>query len=222
MSSLSSFVKLSNKETILKEWAVLHDRGGFRASDVLAFLVWWFVFWVLQELARGIIAGLFSIPIIGDVLGFLWPILRILMFSFWVPLLAALAVMAFNIFSRPVVNGQVALSNWRLLYYERGEGRLSRFHHAVSSVNLKDIVGVHSDYQEGFWGKKNLAITIHTKHKGGISLRIGHTGLLGKLPLVGILFRRNTMGPDATAMLPEAFRLIQEHKGRVADTSVSY
>ena len=222
MSSLSSFVKLSDNETILKEWAVLHDRGGFRASDILAFLAFWFVFAFFQELARVMIKGLFSIPIIGDLLSILGPILHIMIYSFWIPLLAALALTAVNSISRPVVNGQVALSNWRLLYYERGAGKLSRFHHALSSVNLEDVVGVHSDYREGLWGKKNLAITVHTKHKDGISLRIGHTGLLGKLPLVGILFRRNTMGPDAAAMLPEAFRLIQENKGRMSDTSVSY
>lgn len=223
MNSLTSFVKLSNNESVLQEWEVLHDKGGFRAADIVSLLILCIVFVGIQVISGEFISVAFRVPIVRDVLSLLGPLIRLIFFTPWVAILIASALMVIIVVSRPVISGQIALSNWRLLYYERGEGKLSRFHHFVASVNLEDVVGVHSEYQEALWGVKNLSITVHTKHKNGIALRIGDNGgLLGKLPLVGAWFKRNTMGPDAAAFMPMAFRLIQENKGRTADSSVSY
>lgn len=124
--------------------------------------------------------------------------------------------------TRPARRGYFCLTNWRCLYYERGEGTF-RNYHFVYSLDLGDIVGVHSVYEEGLFGTKSLLITLSTKHDDGITVRIGDRGVwLSRIPLIGKLFRRNSIGRDATKVPPILFTLIEDGRADVADSQVSF
>lgn len=220
MSSVSSFLKFTDDESVMEEWEVLDDPGKFRPGDVLAFVVLWGIMWVGQQLGREV---LFSLPLNGFLIEYFELPMEFVFFSLWGPLSLALAFTAWFVMSRPKVQGYVSLTNWRFIYYEHGVGRFKRSHHRVVSANLQDIVGIHSSYNEGWFRRRTLNIKVHTKYEGGVVLSVGHTGgLLSKIPVIGHWFGRNTIGKDAFTVIPVAFQLVQASQGRMAGPDISY
>ncbi len=124
--------------------------------------------------------------------------------------------------TRPKRHGHLCLTNWRCLYYEHGEGTF-RNYHRVATTDLDDIVAVHSVYEEGFLGKKSLFIMIYTKYEDTIVVKIGDVGRwLSRIPVIGKLFRRNSIGRDALSVPPVLYTLIQDRRAAVADSQASY
>jgi hypothetical protein len=127
-----------------------------------------------------------------------------------------------NILTRPRSLGHLCLTNWRLLYYQRGEGWLRNYHY-VFTFDLEDIVALYSYYEEGLFERKTLVIRIYTRFEGQFVIRIGDTGgLMGMLPVIGRLFRRRTLGRDAFVALPVLFARIRQRQGAVAETSSAF
>lgn len=124
--------------------------------------------------------------------------------------------------TRPKRHGYLCLTNWRCLYYERGEGTF-RNYHRVATTDLDDIIAVHSVYEEGFLGKKSLFFQIYTKYEDTIVIQIGDVGRwLSKIPVIGKLFRRNSIGRDALCVPPVLYMLIHDRRAEVADSRASY
>jgi hypothetical protein len=220
MSSVSSFLKFTDQESVVHEWEVLDDPGRVRPGDAVTFAVLWLLMWIGQQFGLGFLEELAGGGALLDVAE--GPILSLFVTP-WVPIGIALAITAWFVVSRAHVKGSISLTNWRLIYYERGEGRFKRSHHRVVSANLQDIVGIHSSYDEGRFGYKALMVNVHTKYEGGVVLRLGHTGgLLTKIPLIGRWVGRSTIGKDAFTAIPVAFRLVQASQGRMAESGVSY
>lgn len=220
MSSVSSFLKFTDDESVMQEWEVLDDPGAFRAGDAILFGFFLVLMWVAQQVVRVVLFQLGVGRLLYEYAEF--PTAFIL-FSYWAPLLFAVALTAWFVLSRAKLHGYVSLTNWRFIYYERGMGRFKRSHHRVVSANLQDIVGIHSSYVEGWLGHKALTIKVHTKYEGGVVLSVGHTGgLLSKLPVIGRWFGHNTIGKDAFTAIPVAFRLVQASQGRLAGPDISY
>jgi hypothetical protein len=120
---------------------------------------------------------------------------------------------------RPKRKGYLCLTNWRFIYYEKGEGLL-RTYYFVASANLEDVVGIHSVYNQGWFGTTSLAMTVHTRFEDNVAIAIGQTGgLLSKIPLIGKLFRRSTMGKDALGVPPILFSLVHQSRLAAADPS---
>jgi len=200
MTSVSTFLTFSEGERVLDEWEFLSDPGAMDARDLLKILIF-----------GGGAAALFAsgreeVYVFGGILA------AVLLLTLW------------GILVRPDTKGYICLTNWRFLYYERGAGsRVKRRHHYVASANLEDVLGIYSVYHQAMFGVKNVNLTVHTRYEDGVSVRIGTSGgLLSKIPGIGRIFLRTTIGKDAYKVLPVLFRLIQERQGSLADRSSGY
>jgi hypothetical protein len=220
MSSVSSFLKFTDDESVMQEWEILDDPAGFRAGDLLVFGFLWLIMAIGQQFGRALV-------LTPDIGGFLFEYAgtpsSFVFFSVWGPVSFALALTVWLVVSRPKIQGYMSLTNWRFIYYERGVGRFKRSHHRVVSANIVDIVGIHSTYAEGLFGQRALTLKVHTKYEGGVVLRVGHSGgLVSKIPVIGHWFSHNTIGKDAFTAMPVAFRLVQASQGKMADPDISY
>jgi hypothetical protein len=128
----------------------------------------------------------------------------------------------FMALTRPRRRGYLCLTNWRCLYYERGEGLFKNYHH-VATTDLDDIVAVHSVYEEGLLGKRSLFIQVYTKYEDKIIIQIGDAGrLLARIPVIGKLFHRNSIGRDALCVPPVLYTFIQDHRADVVESHASF
>jgi len=205
MSELARFLQMPAEEQVQDEWEVLHDPGKFSPADAF-------------------ILGIASLPVLAYLLLLLLN-LRYFHAARLVPFLVVLAIplaVLVRIYLRPSLHGWLCLTNWRVIYYELGQG-VWRNYHQVLSANLRDVVAVHSNYTEGWLGNRSLTLQFYTKFQDGLTLKVGETGgLLSKLPVIGILFKRSQMGADALAVAPVLFTLIQERAASLPAPSARY
>jgi hypothetical protein len=122
-----------------------------------------------------------------------------------------------DVISRPWRKGYLCLTNWRLVYYERGEG-LFKNHHRVISVNLEDVYGIHCDFERRWLGQKSLYLRVHTRSEDGFWVKIGHTGtFLTYLPLIGRFFERRSIGKDALWVPKVLYDQVQIRRAALVD-----
>jgi hypothetical protein len=135
-------------------------------------------------------------------------------------------LLAWPLASRPKVQGFVYLTNWRLLYFAYGQNRF-RSLFDLQTVNLADVLGVHTFYSEGTFGKKRLRILIHTRFHDGLTIATGTTGtVLSRVPVLGKLIDRvlirDTLGKDAFTLLPVLYSRIRVNAGAAATPGLTY
>jgi hypothetical protein len=128
--------------------------------------------------------------------------------------------------SRPKVQGYIYLTNWRLLYFAYGQNRF-RSLFDLQTVNLADVLGVHTFYSEGTFGKKRLRILIHTRFHDGLTIATGTAGtVLSRVPVLGPLIDRvlirDTLGKDAFTLLPVLYSRIRVNAAAAATPGLSY
>lgn len=228
MTDISSFLKLSPKEAVLESWEVVDDRGTPTVGEIVVSLI---------VLAGVYYALHFAVGFLFTHLG-VWrwlyrdmadvPLLRqVVRLLEWVLELGLPAgVLGWSILTRPRIQGHVCLTNWRLLYFARGHNWF-RSLYFLSAANLEDVLGIHSFYDEGLFGKKNLHIQVHTRFRDGLSISAGESGsILTRVPLLGKLLGklliRNTLGKDAAVMLPVLFTRVRQHHRAAVDSSLTY
>ncbi len=284
MSQISSYVKLSPKETVIDNWEVVNDRGTPTVAEIVAAVVlgvacYFLIHFItnllfstrpMQELLfhREYIPSAEEERISDELLNLRYGYSRSIddargpqppenevdkaqrirdleakrdalraanrpagagwVYSLRDLLALGLTFMLFGwpLLTRPALNGSIYLTNWRLLYFAYGQNRF-RSLFDLQTVNLADVLGVHSFYSEGTFGKKQLRIVIHTRFHDGLQIAAGNTGsALAKLPLVGRwlnrILIRDTLGKDAFVLLPVLYGRIRQNAGAVATTGVSY
>lgn len=221
MTEITSFVKLSPKEAVLDSWRVVEHREPLTGVKVFVGVgVFLLVYFIAREAVQ-LLLLLLAVPTEGHIYELLAiaPVrvaLRVLELG-----VAALWV-AYPLLLKPQVEGQLALTNWRLLYVAQGRS-LSRTVISVTAVNLADVLGVHSVYSENVFGRTRLQLVIHTRFHDGLVLDTGAAhSRLGRLPLVGDPFSRDSVSRDAVAMLPGLFARIQQRSGTAIDSRGSY
>ena len=133
---------------------------------------------------------------------------------------------AWPLISRPKVQGFIYLTNWRMLYFAFGQNRF-RSLFDLQTVNLADVLGVHTFYSEGTFGKKRLRILIHTRFHDGLTIATGTTGtVLSRLPVLGKLIDRvlirDTLGKDAFTLLPVLYSRIRVNAAATATPGLTY
>jgi len=203
-SNTSAFLKFSPQEAILDEWEMMDDSASFHISDVLVLIVLLGVIYLGPRLmARAA----------GAPLPFL---VRTVLF------VAPCAYVGWKVASRPKRKGYLCLTNWRCIFFERAEGLVnSKFR--VFAADLDDIVGVHTVYEQNVFGTKSLLLVIYTKFEDRMTVRIGDTGgVLSKLPGLGRLFRRSSLGKDAFLAPPILFHRIEQRRKESLAPSPSY
>jgi hypothetical protein len=290
MSEISSYVKLSPKETVIDNWEVVNDRGTPTAGEIAAAVVLGvIVFFVIRfgfhllfmvirlpaydfddEMewrqkaayeARDSVLKRDEISPAKDITlpdgnqpfpgtdskapepdqnaadrpeppveqqesprprryGWLFGTLQLIEVA--VPLM----LFGWPLFTRPKIQGFIYLTNWRLLYFAFGQNRF-RSLFDLRTANLADILGVHTFYSEGAFGKKRLRILIHTRFRDGIAIEAGNTAsVVARLPILGKLLDkvliRDTMGKDAFTLLPVLYSRIRQNTGAAATSSVNY
>ncbi len=135
-------------------------------------------------------------------------------------------LLAWPLISRPKVQGFIYLTNWRMLYFAFGQNRF-RSLFDLQTVNLADVLGVHTFYSEGTFGKKRLRILIHTRFHDGLTIATGTTGtVLSRVPVLGPLIDRvlirDTLGKDAFTLLPVLYSRIRVNAGAAATPGLTY
>ncbi len=283
MSEISSYVKLSPKETVLDNWEVVNDAGTPTAGEIIASIVAGIVLYFVIYYAFQLVYRLppihdymyrfeyydsyepYSYQKSSDVMsrtgegptsgddeaaresqrlqdkeharleadrerlcaaaarprgGFL-RVIRDLT-ALGVPLW----FLGWPLISRPKVQGFIYLTNWRLLYFAFGQNRF-RSLFDLQTVNLADVLGVHTFYSEGTFGKKQLRILIHTRFHDGLTIATGTTGtVLSRLPVLGKLLDRvlirDTLGKDAFTLLPVLYSRIRLNAVAAATPGLSY
>jgi len=228
MTDLSSFLKLSPKESVLESWEVVDDRGTPTVGEIVTGLIFLgIVYYVLDFLVdhlfmhlgvwRWLYVDMRSVPLLRSIVWLLEWVLEL-----GLPAL----LLGWGILTRPRIQGHVCLTNWRLLYFAHGQNWFRSLYY-LSAANLEDVLGIHSFYDEGLLGQKNLHIQIHTRFRDGLSISAGESGsFLTRLPLLGKgfgkLLIRNTLGKDAAAMLPVLFTRVRQHSQATVDSSLTY
>jgi hypothetical protein len=211
MTDISSFVKLSPQETVIDSWEVFYDNGKPTIGEIILGLVFCIIIVGVVRMAG------------GDLLFAIFGYSSVLMLLVWLLALAAPALLiVWPLFSRPPVRGQLCLTNWRLLYYSHGQGRF-RSQVNVQAVSLADVLGIHTFYTEGLFGKKMLELIVYTRFEGGIKIAAGALGsLLRGVPVLGRFMVRNTLGKDAFTVLPVLYKRIRHNTGTAAAANLSY
>ncbi len=218
MTDISSFLKLSPRETVLENWEVVDDQGaptiGEAILGVLLVVASYFVlsFLVSQGFRVLGIWRLLWMSGLGS-LRYLFTLLEVGLPA---------AFIGWKLLTRPRIQGQLCLTNLRLLYFAHGQ---NQFHtiYTLNAANLEDVLGIHTFYTEGMFGNKSLRLQIHTRFKDGIAIEAGETGsFLTKIPLLGKWMLRNTLGKDAFAMLPILFTRVRQHRGAAVQSSLTY
>jgi hypothetical protein len=285
MNEISSYVKLSPKESVMDNWEIVNDRGTPTAGEIVAAIVLGVVVYFVIHFAFNLFLEFRPIrelmyhrdytysdeedavqreldrlrygaeksttdfaapeaPVESPFdreqkireledrrshvraasrphgLGWLFEIRNLL--AFGIPLM----LFAWPLFTRPRIQGFLYLTNWRLLYFAFGQNRF-RSVFDLQTVNLSDILGVHTFYDEGTFGKKQLRILIHTRFHDGLLIAAGNTGsALARLPILGKLLGkvliRDTLGKDAFALLPVLYSRIRQNAGAASTSSVNY
>jgi hypothetical protein len=218
MTDISSFVKLSPRETVLERWEVVADDGKPTVGELILGLALWavlyyalrFITWFL--LLRHI--GYYELREGG---------LSIFATLLWLlTLLVPGALVAWSLLGRSPMHGHLCVTNWRLISFAHGQGRW-RSLFAVSAVNLEDVLGIHTFYTEGLGGHKTLEIMLHTRFHDGMKIEAGTVGsFLHRVPVFGKFMVRNTLGKDAFAMLPILYKRIRQHTGETVSSSLTY
>ncbi|HEV3415720.1 MAG TPA: hypothetical protein VG056_02870 [Pirellulales bacterium] len=290
MSEISSYVKLSPKETVIDNWEVVNDRGTPTGGEIAAAVVLGVIVFFVIRLGFHLLFMMIRLPAYdveyemksepdftskapesvirpdeispakdttlpnGDQpfpgadskapepdqnaadrpeppieeqefrrprrYGWLFGTLQLIEVA--VPLM----LFGWPLFTRPKIQGFIYLTNWRLLYFAFGQNRF-RSLFDLRTANLADILGVHTFYSEGAFGKKRLRILIHTRFRDGILIEAGNTAsVVARLPILGKLLDkvliRDTMGKDAFTLLPVLYSRIRQNTGAAATSSVNY
>jgi hypothetical protein len=221
MADITSYIKLSPKEAVLDSWNVVEHRERQIGEKVaigagvfiLMYLVFreviGLVFFGLGVVTEGHIYELFTFaPFRALVL-----LITLLIPTLWV---------AYPLVLKPRVHGQLALTNWRLLYVSQGQA-LRRNVVNVTAINLADVLGVHSVYTENVLRRGKLKLVIYTRFHDGLVLETDEShSRIGRLPLVGDPFARDSITPETVAMLPQIFAKIQQRTGASIGSTGSY
>jgi len=113
----------------------------------------------------------------------------------------------FHVLTRPKRKGHLCLTNWRCLYLEQANGWFKNYHR-VDSLELEDIVAVHSVFEATSLGGRSLTIRLHSQHEDSLSINVGDGGQLKTIPFVGKLLRRDSLGKDTLAIAPVLYNRI--------------
>lgn len=127
-----------------------------------------------------------------------------------------------EVISRPARKGYLCLTNWRLVYYERGEGSFRNYHWVVS-FNLEDVLGVHCVFERGWFDTQTLFLRVHTRFEEGVMIKIGQSGsFLSYLPIFGRLLQHRSMGKDAFLVPSSLFVRVQQRRGALVDSRAHF
>ena len=219
MTDITSFVKLSPKEAVIDRWQVMRHREALPVEKFFTAAAVFVVMYVLLHFILGVLIGIYSHATGASELLYFWPF-RLLRFLLEVGIPAAWV--CYPLWLKPREEGQLALTNWRLLFVTQGSA-LRRSVVNVIGVNLTDVLGVHSVYSQTLLGRKKLKLIIHTRFRDGLAFETDHTpSWIGWVPVIGDPFARNAVTSDTIAMLPVLFNRIQERSRTTIGTSGSY
>ncbi len=224
MADITSFVRLSPKEAVLDNWRVVEHREPLAGAKVAIGAGVFVLMYYATKYAIKLLMFLFAIMTDGHIYQLYEEVAPfrglLLIIEIGVPALWV----AYPLLLKPRTEGQLVLTNWRLLYVSQGRApALRRNVVNVTAVNLADVLGVHSVYTENLLGRKKLHLLIHTRFRDGLSLETEESASrLGRLPLVGDPFYRDTLTTDAVAMLPQLFSHIQQRAGAAIGSTGSY
>jgi hypothetical protein len=127
-----------------------------------------------------------------------------------------------EVISRPARKGYLCLTNWRLVYYERGEGGF-RNHHWVVSFNLEDVLGVHCKFERGWFDTQTLFVRVHTRFEEGVIINIGQSAsVLRYIPILGKLLQHRSMGKDAFLVPSSLFVRVQQRRRTLVDSGARF
>jgi hypothetical protein len=214
MADISSFVKLSPKEAVLDTWEVVDDKGTPTAGEIVMGLVVLVAGYFFLRFAVGFFLDRLELWQLGT--GFSGLVLSAL--ELGIPAFA----LWWLLFTRPRLQGHLCLTNWRFVYYAQGHNRFRAWHY-VAAADLDDVLGIHTFYTQGVFGTKTLQIVVHTRFREEFNITAGLSGsVFAKIPLIGKLFIRNTLGKDAFEMLPVLFARVRQHTGAAVGSSLTY
>lgn len=130
-------------------------------------------------------------------------------------------IMIISIVTRPSRTGHLCLTNWRCLYLEQGQGWFENYHR-VCTVDLDDIVAVHSCFEDGLFGGRSMSIKLHSRNEDSMFVRVGDNGALNRFPILGKLFRRDSLGSDSLAVAPTLYSRLVERAKLTAQTTSGF
>ena len=112
-----------------------------------------------------------------------------------------------HVLTQPNRTGYLCLTNWRCLYLAHGKGMFKNTQE-VSTIDVDDVVAVHSIFEKRLFGGSSMILRLHSRHEDSMTIEIGDSGLLRKLPILGFLFRRSSIGRDGLKVAPVLYESI--------------